>query len=94
MGVEVYLSMHLSVSVSVQLCFICIHVCPHTNLHKHASHVCIYVPYLCQVCASECALWLTECVCSKCVDVKAYPTCVSHVYPKYTGHMSECVHHM
>lgn len=36
--------------VSVQLCFICIHVCPQTNLHKHASHVSVYMYPTCAKC--------------------------------------------
>lgn len=90
MGIGAYLNVHLSVPyvyLSVQLCFICMHVYPHIQICISIHHVClcVYTLPVESMPKCECTPWLTECMCSKHVNVKVYSTCVSHVYPKYTS---------
>lgn len=96
MSISEYASQYALCVCDCAVMLICNHVCPHTQ-------ICISMPQmsLCMctlpvpsMCKCECALWLIECVCSKCASVKAYPTCVSRVYPKYTLHVSECIYHI
>lgn len=68
-------------------CAVVFYIQPCLSTHT----ICIvYILPMPSPCNCEYTPGLTECVCSKSISMKVYPTHASHVNPKYTPHVSKC----